>query len=263
LRRDCVEPWWKHARLAACVAFALLTFGCPVSATVQTDSIAQPTKELIHSGGRERLYYLYVPKSVDPSFPAPVLLLLHGSYSHPATFLPMWIADADREGIILAAPKSSDEYGWRIRDDNPTLMRDVIDDVAARHPIDRRRIYLFGSSSGAVHALTLAVLESQYFAAVAIHAGSWRDKSSFHALPFARRKLPVWMAIGTLDEFFSLRSVRDTEAALRAAGHPVEVVVIKGHHHSYDEVVPQVNRDAWRFLQPIELTDTPVFQSYP
>jgi poly(3-hydroxybutyrate) depolymerase len=243
----------------------LPTLLCPAStvAAQPTAPTAQPIKVVFHSGGRERFYYLYVPKSVDPSFPAPVLLLLHGSESHPATFLPTWIADADREGIILASPKSLADYGWRIRDDSPDLMRDVIDDVAAKHPINRRRLYLFGSSGGAVHALTLAVLESQYFAAVAIHAGSWREKNSFQALQFARRKVPVWMAVGTLDEYFSVQSVRDTEAALRSAGHPVEVVVIKGHHHNYGEVVAQVNRDAWRFLEPVELEETPVFQSYP
>ncbi|MEA3179092.1 MAG: polyhydroxybutyrate depolymerase [Gammaproteobacteria bacterium] len=240
-------------RCTAAVAALLLT----------SNVFAEPTEVVIHSGGRERYYYLYVPKSIDPSLPAPVVLLLHGSYTHPAAFLPYWMADADREGIILAAPKSTDTYGWRIRDDSPTLMRDVIDDVAAKHPVDRRRLYLFGSSSGAVHALTVGVLESQYFAAVAIHAGSWRDKSSFKALEFARRKIPVWIAVGTLDEFFSIRSVRDTEAALRSAGHPVEVVIIKGHHHSYDEVVSRVNADAWKFLAPVELTEAPVFQSYP
>jgi poly(3-hydroxybutyrate) depolymerase len=238
----------------------LLTLISPAPAET---AAVPPTKVIIHSGGRERFYYLYIPKSVDPSFPAPVLLLLHGSESHPATFLPMWMADADREGIILASPKSLADYGWRVRDDNAELMRDVIDDVATKHPIDRRRLYLFGSSGGAVHALTLAMLESQYFAAVAIHAGSWREKSSFQALQLARRKVPVWMAVGTLDEYFSVQSVRDTEAALRGNGHPVEVVIIKGHHHSYGEVVSQVNREAWAFLNPVQLTETPFFQSYP
>jgi poly(3-hydroxybutyrate) depolymerase len=246
-------------------AFAVCGFLAHIGSftTHAADSASQPVKVVFHSGGRERFYYLYIPKSVDPSFPAPVLLLLHGSESHPATFLPMWIADADREGIILASPKSLAEYGWRFHDDGPDLMRDVIDDVAAKHPIDRRRVYMFGSSGGAVHALTLGMLESQYFAAVSIHAGSWREKSSFAALQLAKRKIPVWMAIGTLDEFFSIRSVRDTEAALRRAGHPVEVVVIKGHHHSYGDVSARVNREAWAFLSPFQLTETPVFQSYP
>jgi poly(3-hydroxybutyrate) depolymerase len=264
LRQECADSRLNNAPCAALVAAFLLTLFCPPNATAEPPKVTeQPTRVVMHSGGRERIYYLYVPKSVDPTFPAPVMLLLHGSYSDPSGFLLYWAADADREGIILAAPKSTDEYGWRIRDDKPDLMRDVIDDVAAKHPIDRRRIYLFGSSSGAVHALTVAVLESQYFAGVAIHAGAWRDKSSFRALPFARRKIPVWMAIGTLDEYFSMRSVTDTESALRAAGHPVEVLVIKGHHHPYDEVVSQVNRDAWKFLAPLELAEAPVFQLYP
>ncbi len=91
----------------ALLASALLSLISPAHAET---SAVHPTKVIIHSGGRDRFYYLYIPKSVDPSFPAPVLLLLHGSESHPATFLPMWVADADREGIILASPKSLADF---------------------------------------------------------------------------------------------------------------------------------------------------------
>lgn len=176
--------------------------------------------------------------------------------------LPAWVDLAEREGVILVAPKSQAEYGWLIHEDGPELMRDLIDAVAAKHPIDRRRLYLFGHSAGAVHALTLGLLESQYFAAVAIHAGAWTQHSSFNVIPLARRKIPLWMVIGDRDEQFPLRSVRATEAALQGAGLPVVVTIIKGHHHSYDDVAPQVNRDAWEFLKKAELDQAPAFQRY-
>jgi len=221
-----------------------------------------PGNVTFRSGGHERYYYLLVPASVSASIPAPVLLLLHGSYSTPLDILPAWIDLAEREGVILAAPKSMVEYGWRIHGDGPELMRDVIDDVAAKHPIDRRRLYIFGHSAGAVHALTLGLLESRYFAAVAIHAGVWIDHSSFNVIAVARRKIPLWIAIGDRDEQFPLPSVRATEAALRGAGLPVIVTIMKGHRHSYDDVAPHVNRDAWAFLQAVQLEQSPAFQPY-
>ncbi len=256
---------WRHANRyphLLCVILAL----CPLAASPETLAAATgsavPGKVAIRSGGHERNYSILVPASVSVSDPAPVLLLLHGSYSTPEEILLPWIDLAERAGLILVAPKSLAEYGWRIHEDGPELMRDVIDDVAAKHPIDRRRLYLFGHSAGAVHALTLGLLESQYFAAVAMHAGAWTDPRSFNVIPLAKRKIPLWIAIGDYDEQFPLHSVRATEEALQRAGLSVIVTIMKGHRHSYDDVAPQVNRDAWAFLEPVQLDRSPAFQIY-
>ena len=235
----------------------------PVHATLGTGQIAgRPARMSIHSGHRLREYLLFVPASIAPDTPAPVLLLLHGSYSTPLDVLPQWIDVAQRAAVILAAPKSTVEYGWRIHDDAPTLLRDIVDDIATRRPIDRRRLYLFGHSGGAVHALTLGLLESQYFAAIAVHAGAFRDRGSFKLIPLAKRKIPVWITIGDRDQFFMMKDVTATEAALREGGFPVVLTIIKGHDHSYRDVSPAVNHAAWAFLGPIELPLSPVFESY-
>jgi dienelactone hydrolase len=106
------------------------------------------------------------------------------------------------------------------------------------------------------------LLESQYFAAVAVHAGAFRDRGSFKVIPLARRKIPVWITIGDRDQFFMMKDVTATEAALRNGGIPVVLTIIKGHDHSYTDVAPSVNRAAWAFLEPIELSQPPVFVSY-
>lgn len=222
----------------------------------------RPTRMSIRSGHRLRDYLLFVPGSIAPDTPAPVLLLLHGSYSTPFDVLSEWTDVAQRAGVILAAPKSIAVYGWHIHDDGPALLRDIVDDIATRRPIDRRRLYLFGHSGGAVHALTLGLLESRYFAAVAVHAGTFRERGSFKAIPLARRKIPVWITIGDRDQFFMMKDVTATEVALRDGGIPVVLTIIKGHAHSYIDVAPSVNRAAWAFLEPIELSQPPVFESY-
>jgi dienelactone hydrolase len=107
------------------------------------------------------------------------------------------------------------------------------------------------------------MLESQYFAAAAVHAGAWRQAAEFRAIPFARRKIPLKLIVGERDEFFSVRSVRRTEDALKAAGFPIEVELVEGQRHAYTpEVAPSINESAWRFLSVHKLEAAPVFAHY-
>jgi poly(3-hydroxybutyrate) depolymerase len=214
----------------------------------------------VESGGRQRDIVVYVPRSAQNG--APVLVLLHGSGQPARAILRRWIAMADQEGIVLLAPQSLDPDAWQLVADGPALFRDSIESVAALHPIDRRRVYLFGHSGGAVYALTLAMLESEYFAAAAVHAGSWRDREGFASLRYAKRKIPVSLYVGDLDEFFSVASVRQTEAALRDAGHPVSATVIKGHNHPYARVARTINPQVWRWLGAVALESDARFEPY-
>jgi len=250
--------------LHVAVAWVLLTLALQgVLSTVAAQGLGQARRLSLVSAQRQREYYLLVPASVPDELPAPVLLLLHGSYSTPLDILPQWREVATGAGLILVAPKSSAVYGWRIHEDSPDFFRDLIDEVARQRPIDRRRIYLFGHSAGAVHALTLGILESQYFAAVAVHAGAFTQQSSFNVLPLARRKIPLWIAVGDQDEQFPLSAVRQTETALRSAGFPLTLAILSGHDHTYlAPLSGRINRDAWTFLESLSLADAPLYQSY-
>lgn len=220
-----------------------------------------PTREKIQIAAEERSYYLFIPDSLATARPAPVLVLLHGSFSNGMALLGEWMELADREGIILVAPNSLDERHWQIRRDGPAFLSDVLDSVAARRPIDRLRLYLFGHSGGAAYALTLAMLESEFFAAAAIHAGAWRERSEFALAPHARRKIPVALFVGDRDRFFSVASVKKTAAAIEKAGHAVAVTVIRRHGHDYAGVAAEVNREAWDFLKGTSLSQASRLQS--
>lgn len=196
----------------------------------------------------KRSYSLFVPASAATSG-APLLVLLHGSYGNGDAIVSAWTAIAEQEGIVLVGPDAREREAWQLRADSPQFIRALIDDVAAKHPIDRARIYLFGNSGGAVYALTLSMVESQLFAATAVHAGAWRGRNEFRAVPYARRKIPIAIFIGDKDEYFPLFAVRKTQSALQQAGHPVQVTVIPGHNHSYAQAAAGVNRDAWDFMK--------------
>lgn len=239
---------WSAALLLACA------FAAPATPA--------PKKVTFESEGIKRSYYLFIPESLAADQPAPVMLMLHGSFGSGIDLVGKWTDIANREGVILVGPNSVDDTVWQMRPDGPQFIRDVIDAVARQHPIDRRRMYLFGHSGGAVYALTLGMLESEYFAAVAIYAGAWRDKASYEALMGARRKIPVLLMVGDKDEFFPMKAVQRTESAIRDAGHPVTLNVFKHHGHSYEDLAPLINRTTWDFLKGIELDVTPHFQSY-
>jgi poly(3-hydroxybutyrate) depolymerase len=197
--------------------------------------------------GIKRSYSLLVPTSA--AAPAPLIVLLHGSYGNAAAIVGWWTSLAEQEGIVLVAPDAREREAWQLRADGPQFIRAVIDEVAAKQPIDRGRIYLFGSSGGAVYSLTLSMIESQLFAAIAVHAGAWRAPNEFRAVPYAKRKIPIAIFIGDRDEYFPMFAVRKTQSALEKAGHPVKVTVIPGHRHPYADVAPEVNRNAWQFMK--------------
>jgi poly(3-hydroxybutyrate) depolymerase len=211
--------------------------------------------------GAVRTYYLYVPDA--PKIAMPAIVLLHGSGGEGGFMVHLWRAVGDANGIILIAPNATNSARWNLRRDGPDVMHALVEAVAARYPIDRRRVYVFGYSAGAVYALTLAMLESEYFAAVAMNAGAWRRSGEFDVMRFARRKIPLAIVIGDRDKPFPPASVRSTETALKRAGFPIEVTVIPGRDHAYNEsAAPRINAIAWTYLSAHRLDAGPVYVPY-
>jgi poly(3-hydroxybutyrate) depolymerase len=239
-----------HAVVITRAFLAVLLWSCigAVCADSLTATSHGTSKESFEFAGLKRSYTLFAPGSAATS-PAPLLVLLHGSYGSGAAMVSWWSSLAEQEGMVLVGPEAREREAWQLRADGPQFIRALIDTVAAKHTIDRARIYLFGTSGGAVYALMLSMLESQLFAATAIHAGAWRAPNEFRAVPYAKRKIPIAIFIGDKDEYFPLFAVRKTQSALEQAGHPVSVTVLPGHNHPYADVALEVNRSAWEFMK--------------
>ncbi|HEU0178171.1 MAG TPA: dienelactone hydrolase family protein [Blastocatellia bacterium] len=220
------------------------------------------TKETLESQGKKRTYYLMIPDSAKSPASVPLIVLLHGSGRNGLSLMEKWKELASREGIIIAGPDSRDTQGWQIPGDGPGFIHDLVEELRAKYPINPRRIYLFGHSAGAVFALNLSMMESEYFAATAVHAGSWRTERELSARDYAKRKTPLAIIVGDRDAFFPLPSVKATEAALKERGFAIEVKVMKGHDHWYYDLAPQINRDAWDFLKARELNEDPRYEAY-
>lgn len=229
-------------------------------------------KESFTFQGRKHTFYLFIPDSPPADVAAPLIVLLHSVGQGPPSLANPWHTLASREGIILVAPQASNSMGWDIRDDHPDLFHELIESVKQRHAVDPRRVYIFGQSNGGVFGLTLALLESRYFAAVAVHAAALcspdgiflpcSPKALDQMIAGATRKIPVALWSGTLDRQIPPPRVQESEIILEKQGFPVEFHSMVGRTQNYYEHADEVDEWVWAFLRQHELSDPPQFQSY-
>ncbi len=223
---------------------------------------AKPEKRSIEYMGEQRSYYLFAPeRQAGSTEPLPLLLLLHGSGRDGMSLMDKWEKLAAGEGIVVAAPESLDPKVWIAPADGPDFLRDVVESLKGELPIDPSRVYLFGHSGGASFSLQMAIAESQYFAAAAVHAGRLHEES-YPMADEAKRKIPIKIVIGTKDTFFPLERVRATRDALVERGFPVELTEMKGHDHWYYDLAPKINQDCWEFLKQHRLEGEPAWVQY-
>ena len=218
-------------------------------------------KRTLTSREKSRAYYLYVPPGISADRPAPLILTLHGSGSDGRRLVEKWKDLAEKEGIVLAGPDAITPGRWASPEDGPLFLRDVVEDVRARFPIDGRRLYLFGHSAGAVFGLQMACLESEYFAAAVLHAGAI-EESYYSIFDFASRKVPIAIVIGPRDKYFPMSVVRPTAEALKARGFPAVLHEIADHDHNYYARSKEINAWAWEFLSPVRLPEEAKYRVY-
>ncbi len=163
-----------------------------------------------------------------------------------------WKDLAIRESFIVAAPDSLDPAAWQSKVDPPEFFKAVIGQVKALHPIDESRIYLFGHSGGAAYALFLAIMDSDIFAATAIHAGALQSNPE-GLFDQADRKMPIAIWVGARDPFFPVDAVEATRKLYAANGYDIKVNLIPNHDHNYYAISDQVNAKAWDFLKTVHL----------
>jgi poly(3-hydroxybutyrate) depolymerase len=218
---------------------------------------AKISKETVLSHERNRTYYLFVPKSLKA--PAPLVLVLHGSGRDGLSLVEKWKELAEKEGIIIAGPNSSDPANWSAPNDGPDLLYDLVEDLKQKLLINARRVYLFGHSGGASFALQMCLFESEYFAATAVHAGALPEKAYAIADKAAKRKIPIAIFSGTDDRSVPINMVRATGAELKKRGFPIEVTEMPHHDHWYYDLASRINANAWSFLSSYELSADPQF----
>ena len=174
-------------------------------------------------------YSLYVPESYTLTEPLPLIIALHGGYSHGRDFIWTWLAHARSRRYILFAPTSK-SMTWSImqaQTDGQLLLRHL-DEVFSRFCIDPSRILLTGMSDGGTYALKLALSEygiSRHVASVAC------------ALPpvdfsQVQGKRILWIH-GRQDWIFPVSYAVEAGKDLKRAGADIELKIISDLSHAY------------------------------
>jgi polyhydroxybutyrate depolymerase len=172
---------------------------------------------------------LKLPASYDPSVPAPLLVALPGYGVTAAKQEQYWrLGDvASERGFLYATPEPPkdkrqipywnatdaccDFYGAKT-DDVARIVR-LIDDVARRHRVDPKRIYLIGHSNGGFLAHRIACEQASRIAAIVSLAGAaWKDS----ARCTASEPVAILEAHGTNDDVVKIDGGRVFDRAWMA-----------------------------------------------
>jgi poly(3-hydroxybutyrate) depolymerase len=227
-------------RSIALILFSILSLASPALAK---DNM----KSTFRFEGKQRTYYFFAP---DKEGPLPLVVLLHGSGRNGLVMADAWKSLAAKEQFIIAAPDSYDSWAWQSDKDSPNFLRAMVEQVNARHPVDASRIYLFGHSGGAVYALMLALVESEYYAATAVHAGTLAP-GHYNLFAQARRHMPIAIWVGDNDSFFPVAAVRETKKDFETNGFSVQLTILPNETHSYN--AGGVASSAWQFFRKTQL----------
>ena len=141
-----------------------------------------------------RPYLSFAPSHFDPSVPLPLVVLLHG-YSASAAIEESYLhlgSYVDSKQFFYAAPDGTVDGSanrfWNATaaccnfysspvDDVAYLMA-VVDDMAARFPIDPKRVFFMGHSNGAFMTQRLACEKADRIAAIVSLAGAQNNDVS-------------------------------------------------------------------------------------
>jgi len=232
----------NRSRVLVVLCLVMWTAACSAAA------ISTESSRTAHCNGREQTYLLSSPDGSFPekNEPLPAVVLLHGAGDRAANMLDAWRHFAAKQKVVLLAPDLPRDP--KFEDAAPQIFRCVVEDAKLLVRIDPARVYLFGNSMGGYLAYDGAMFESEYFAAVAVHAMRIADDYAW-IVTRARRKTPIAIYIGDHDQFFSQDSVRKTRDLLRKAGFPVHYVELENHDHNYYARADEINADAWKFLK--------------
>lgn len=231
-----------------------------VGAGWTTAAVQKPATRTMVFQGNKRPFQLLVPAQAAAG-PVPLVVLLHGSGRDGVSQMRVWQDLGRDEGVAVAAPDSFDPRGWSLDTEGPDYFQALVEAVKKDVRVDDRRVYLFGHSAGGHQALGIGLLESEYFAAIAVHAGGLNPSQKIFVQQ-ARRKIPVAMWHGTADRVVPADFARSTRDMLKGMDIPVQLTEIANHTHDYYSRAKRINEEAWAFLKQHALATDPLFRQY-
>jgi len=183
------------------MTLAVATLACrnasPGASSDTADRVVEPRRVDLPIGGARPVRAF---RAANGTKPAPVVLVLHGYGADGSSFLEWSGLERIPEVHLVAPDGTLDSRGHRFWNatatccdfegtgvDDVKYLSSLIDDVAARHPVDRTRVYAVGLSNGGAMALRLACEDR--VAAVVSFAAPWNEHACAPKSPVAVRHL--------------------------------------------------------------------------
>lgn len=192
--------------------------------------------------GEKLAYGVFVPRKLDRSKPAPLIIALHAANAAPEAILNPLASAADKRGYIMVAPMGYGPVGWygferrlagRAERETSALseidVMNVLRMARAEFNIDPRRIYVAGASMGGVGAVHLASKYKDLFAAVGVISPAITSNipEEFDSYDGA----PVVVLHGDRDDSVPVDLVRGWVAHLKAKAVPHYYFQYRGGTH--------------------------------
>ena len=180
-------------------------------------------------------FSLYVPEYWDGRAAMPLIVALHGGHGHGRDFLWTWLQEARSRGMLVLSPTSRDRT-WSImggEDVDAGALREMVDSVAGRYPIDRSRVLLTGMSDGATYALLCGLGAGMPFTHLAPACGVLHPALLENGGVARASGRPIYLIHGALDWMFPVYTARIAREALLAAGAALVYREVEDLSHTY------------------------------
>jgi phospholipase/carboxylesterase len=198
---------------------------------------ADPQRVGVHRAGTDEQrggFHLYVPESLDLSQPRPLVIALHGGSGLGRDFVWTWLREARGRRFLLLAPDSrGPTWSLDAPDRDISALREMLDFVAERWPVDRSSVLLTGLSDGATFTLLAGLAEGAPYTALAPVSGVLHPANFQNGNLSRARKRRIRLVHGALDWMFPVAVARMAREALAEAGADLVYREIGDLSHTY------------------------------
>jgi phospholipase/carboxylesterase len=183
----------------------------------------------------QRDSFFIVPSQYEPSRPAPLILLLHGSGGHSNQGLQLLEHLADSNGLILVAPASTeptwDAIQTRRYGPDVALLDRALAFVFSRYAVDAEHTAIGGFSDGASYALSVGLANGDLFSHVIAFSPGFIAPTDREGKPC------IFISHGTQDNVLPINPCsRKIVPRLRGSEYQVMYDEFEGGHTTPPEV---------------------------
>ncbi len=188
------------------------------------------------TGEKEIPMRVYLPATLDPAKPLPLVVAFHGAGVDENAFMDAYGAGrlkqlADEHQFLLVTPLTYAFSGATLGDSFDALL----DALGHDYPIDPKRIYVMGHSMGGGVTTAVVAARGAKLAAAAALCG-------FRGLPADTKDIPPMLVVAAeLDPLVSPKVIGPAAEAAKVAGLPVEYKLMANYGHTLvvGEILPE------------------------